>query len=241
MQFFNLVPIDDMALVLAPVKLAGMAGWPAVVAGIIEVWRPKDRSDVLRMLPGLVGGISPLRPIMNVGTGFAELVMLPIEHYQRDGRVMYGLQRGATSLLRRAAFEAANVSAHLSVGAQVVLEQADDLLTPAHLSNRDGPSVSKFAAQPGSVSEGVREAYRSFTRGLTDAAATIFAVPLREYHQTGTGGMVKSVIRAVPVAILRTGMGTTEALSKTLLGVTNSLDPFRFRKLAIKYKVPPRQ
>ena len=45
------------------------------------------------------------------------------------------------------------------------------------------------------------------------------------YEKTGTQGTVKAVIRAVPVAVLKPMIGASEALSKTLLGLRNTIDP----------------
>ena len=38
-------------------------------------------------------------------------------------------------------------------------------------------------------------------------------------------GPVRSVIRAVPIAVLKPMIGASEAVSKTLLGLHNTLDP----------------
>jgi autophagy-related protein 2 len=50
-------------------------------------------------------------------------------------------------------------------------------------------------------------------------------MPIRHYSQTGPGGFVTSVVRALPVAVLRPVAGAAEALSYTLLGLRNSVDP----------------
>ena len=36
---------------------------------------------------------------------------------------------------------------------------------------------------------------------------------------------MRTVVRAVPIAVLRPMIGATEAVSKTLLGLRNTLDP----------------
>ncbi len=47
----------------------------------------------------------------------------------------------------------------------------------------------------------------------------------RQYHKNGAGGALKSIVRALPVAILRPAAGAAEALSYTLLGLRNDIDP----------------
>ena len=47
----------------------------------------------------------------------------------------------------------------------------------------------------------------------------------RQYERTGPRGFVTSVVRALPIAVLRPAAGAAEAVSYTLLGLRNSLDP----------------
>lgn len=49
-------------------------------------------------------------------------------------------------------------------------------------------------------------------------------------------GPVRSVIRAVPIAVLKPMIGASEAVSKTLLGLRNSLDPDIRHENEAKYK-----
>lgn len=49
-------------------------------------------------------------------------------------------------------------------------------------------------------------------------------------------GPVRSVIRAVPIAVLKPMIGATEAISKTLLGLHNTLDPDIRHDNDAKYK-----
>ena len=49
-------------------------------------------------------------------------------------------------------------------------------------------------------------------------------------------GPLKAVVRAVPIAVLKPMIGASEAVSKTLLGMRNSLDPQGRDELGDKYK-----
>ncbi|KAJ0401611.1 hypothetical protein ATCC90586_007053 [Pythium insidiosum] len=79
-------------------------------------------------------------------------------------------------------------------------------------------------------------AYDSISRELHVAAKTIVAVPLVEYKKTGSQGYVRSVIRAVPVAVLRPMIGASEAVSKALIGVRNAVDPELKEDVENKFK-----
>jgi autophagy-related protein 2 len=37
-----------------------------------------------------VSGVAPIRSMINIGSGMADLVLLPIEQYRKDGRIIRG-------------------------------------------------------------------------------------------------------------------------------------------------------
>lgn len=47
---------------------------------------------------------------------------------------------------------------------------------------------------------------------------------------------MRAVVRAVPIAVLKPMIGASEAVSKTLLGLHNSLDPNIRHENEAKYK-----
>merc|ERR1711916_97129 len=129
-ELLNLVPISDLPISVPSVKILGKSA-SEVASALADAWTPKTTVELLEKLVAAAGGVSPLRPVVSLGTGLSDLVLLPLEYYGRDGRVGTGIQRGVSSFLRRLAGEASNMGANLDVGAHVVLEQADDLLTPS--------------------------------------------------------------------------------------------------------------
>jgi autophagy-related protein 2 len=132
-----------------------------------------------------------------LGSGVADLVLLPIEQYRKDGRLARGIQRGVTSFSKTTTLEALNVGARLATGTQVILEQAEAVLgarinsvpeTEAFvLSDAEREElISRYAQQPGDFREGVESAYRSLGGNLRSAAQTILAVPMDVYERSGT-------------------------------------------------------
>jgi len=97
---------------------------------------------------------------------------------------------------------------------------------------------SRQANQPSGVLDGLQQAYESLTAGLQDAAHTIVAVPASQYRRHGAKGAAKAAMRAVPVAVLRPLIGSTEAVSRALMGLRNALDPETRHDLDVKYKTP---
>ncbi|KAJ1657680.1 autophagy- protein 2 [Dispira simplex] len=241
--FVNLFPLQDAKLTLTTVEGFGLRGVPQVISTLCDEWVPHITHT---QLPGMVGGVSPIRSLVTLGTGLADLIILPIEQYKRDGRVIKGLQRGARSFKRTTASETIKLGTKVTSTAQTLLETATDML--AGSSTTGGPVASssasssiptqprsRFADQPRNLQEGMSQAYRSLTRNFGEATETILAIPVEIYEQSGRDSM-QSVLKAVPIAILKPMIGTSEALSKTLLGLRNTIDPSQLAYMEDKYK-----
>lgn len=94
--------------------------------------------------------------------GFRDLFWLPIEQYQKDGRIVRGLQRGANSFTTSTAMAALELTSRLVHVIQSTAETAYDMVSP-------GPSVRrktkgqkgrrKRYSQPLDIREGMANAY----------------------------------------------------------------------------------
>ncbi len=170
-----------------------------------DLWTPDVKAT---QLVEVISGVAPIRSVVNVGSGVADLVLLPIAQYKKDGRVVRGLQKGTTAFVKSTATEAVKLGARLATGTQVILEQAEhviggqfkDSITAEALqispSNADWDErllddtdpddlISRYADQPTNVKEGVKSAYKSLRRNLNSAAQTILAVPMEVYERSG--------------------------------------------------------
>jgi len=166
--------------------------------------------------------------------------------------------------------EAIKLGARLATGTQVILEQAENVLggqfkdsitaealqiqyENEYAEGSDEDLISRYAAQPTGLKEGVHSAYHSLQRNLLSAAQTILAVPMEVYERSGdevsvviqtdidlnhlhVQGAVRAVVRAVPIAVLKPMIGASEAVSKTLMGLHNTLDPNIRLENEAKYK-----
>lgn len=101
-----------------------------------DLWSPDVKAH---QLAEVISGIEPIRSIVNVGSGVADLVLLPIAQYKKDGRIMRGVQQGATSFVKTTAIEAITLGARLANGTQIILEQAESLFSN---NNNGGLSAS---------------------------------------------------------------------------------------------------
>lgn len=120
--------------------------------------------------------------MVNVGSGVADLILLPLEQYRKDGRVARGVQRGTTSFMRTTAMEGLKLGARLATGTQVVLERAEMVLG-GRTVELDSDAISRYANQPQDAREGIEAAYRSLATNVNSAAQTILAVPMEVYDE----------------------------------------------------------
>ncbi|KAL5529268.1 hypothetical protein ACEPAG_5253 [Sanghuangporus baumii] len=256
-ELMNFFHFDGSEMTLRHLTLTGVTGWARMFDLLNDLWTPDVKAN---QLVDVISGVSPIRSAVNVGSGIADLVLLPIAQYKKDGRIIRGLQKGATAFMKSTAMEAIRLGARLATGTQVVLEQTENVLgaqfsgpvttealqTPGVTDitgARSGESsasaeelYSRYAEQPTNVREGVQSAYRSLSENVKYAGQTILAVPMEVYERSGTEGPARAVIRAVPIAVLKPMIGASEAVSKTLLGLHNTLDPQAQVESETKYK-----
>ena len=169
-----------------------------------DLWTPDVKAT---QLAEVISGVAPIRSIVNVGSGVADLILLPIAQYKKDGRIVRGLQKGATAFVKSTAIEAVKMGAKLATGTQVILEQVEGILggqfeVPITAetvqmpieedffleSGGDGNSadmISKYAQQPTDLKEGIQSAVKSLQKNLSSAAQTILAVPMEVYERSG--------------------------------------------------------
>ena len=91
--------------------------------------------------------------------GIRDLFWLPVEQYKKDGRLVRGIQRGASSFTTSTAMAALELTNRVVQTVQYFAEVAFDMVSP-------GPSVRKRRrkkrhrrAQPADLREGVTNAY----------------------------------------------------------------------------------
>ncbi|EJD05775.1 uncharacterized protein FOMMEDRAFT_153115 [Fomitiporia mediterranea MF3/22] len=258
-ELMNFFHFDGSEMTLRHITLKGITGWARMFDTLNDLWTPDVKAN---QLVDVISGVSPIRSAVNVGSGVADLVLLPIAQYKKDGRIIRGLQKGTTAFMKSTAMEAIKLGARLATGTQVVLEQTENVLggqfsgpvtaEALQAPPRSGPSdalsdedddgasagelYSKYAEQPTNVKEGVQSAYRTLSQNFKYAGQTILAVPMEVYERSGTEGPARAVIRAVPIAVLKPMIGASEAISKTLLGLHNTLDPQAQIDTETKYK-----
>ncbi|KAI9487439.1 MAG: hypothetical protein EXX96DRAFT_476198 [Benjaminiella poitrasii] len=227
-ELMNIFRLDGAELSLSRVKLTGINGLDSLLNRLNQEWLPHIlNTQKIKM----VSGVSPVRSLTNLSTGVADLVLLPIQQYRKDGRLMKGIQRGTSSFARATAVEAIKFSSKMASGTQVILEHADGFFS-------SGQQEPKSPSSTSHLQQLQQDEYFGYT--TTRTAQTIFAVPTDVQsseedsgHQTATGSRgssssshnAKAVIRAVPIAVIKPMIGLTDAFQNILTGLRNSIDP----------------
>ncbi|KAF1356038.1 hypothetical protein EJ07DRAFT_158020 [Lizonia empirigonia] len=254
-EFKNFLILDGSDITLRHAIVYGITSFDKLHKTLNDVWTP----DVIRnQLPGVLSGLAAVRPLVNVGSGVRDLVVVPMREYQKDGRIMRSLQKGVYAFAKNTTSEVARLGAKVAIGTQNLLEGAEALLNPSqstsphtrsprsqHLdwTGSDPPSpdeepraVSHYANQPIGVRAGLRSAARHLERDLLTARDAVIAIPAEVMEQGSGVGVARALARHAPTVILRPALGATKALSNALLGVGNALDETSRRKIEDKYK-----
>ncbi|KAJ2986746.1 hypothetical protein NUW58_g4882 [Xylaria curta] len=244
-EFMNFVVLDQSRLVLRRTIVYGASGFDRLGKTLNDTWMP----DVKRnQLPGVLAGLAPVRSLVNVSSGFKNLIEIPIREYKKDGRIVRSISKGAAAFAKTTGTELVKLGAKLAVGTQYALQGAEGMLTnqpntreSAEWEDEDTESeepkqISLYADQPTGVVQGLRGAYSSLARDLNLARDAIIAVPGEVMESGNAQGAAKAVLKRAPTIIFRPLIGSSKAIGQTLMGATNSLDPQNRRRVDEKYK-----
>ncbi|KAH0569025.1 autophagy-related protein 2 homolog B [Cotesia glomerata] len=218
----------------------GLLGIDKLMAFILAEWLQDIKKN---QLPSLLGGVGPMHSLVQLFQGFRDLFWLPIEQYQRDGRIVRGIQRGANSFTTSTAMAALELTSRLVHVIQSTAETAYDMVSP-------GPSVRrkqkgqkgrrKRYNQPLDIREGMANAYMLVKEGLGETANQLVRVASEEHEQKGVSGAVGGVLRQIPPTVVKPIILATEATSNVLGGMRSQLVPDARREAAQKWRQDPR-
>jgi autophagy-related protein 2 len=190
-------------------------------------------------LPNLLGGVGPMYSVVQLFQGMRDLFWLPIEQYQKDGRIAKGLQRGANAFTTSAAMAALELTNRLVQTIQGAAEFTYDMVSPGpsvQQQRRQSSNKKKRHCQPGDIREGMTNAYHVVKEGLGDTAKTIVRVASKEHEQKGVSGAVGGVLRQIPPTVVRPIILVAEATSNVLGGFRSQLEPDFKKEAEEKWK-----
>lgn len=249
-EFMNFVILESARMTLRHTIVYGTTGWERLGNTLNDIWTP----DVKRtQLAGVLAGVAPVRHLVNVGSGFRDLIEIPVKEYRKDGRIVRSLGKGAAAFARTTGTEIVKLGAKMAVGTQYVLQGAEGILTKdagegassgagdlssiqsgweeEEMEAEEKKQISLYADQPTGVIQGLRHAYSSLARDLNVARDAIIAVPAEVMESGNAQGAARAVMRRAPTIIFRPAIGATRAVGQALMGATNALDPENLRRV----------
>ena len=243
-EFMNFMILEESRMVLRHVILYGVSGFDKMGKELNSIWMDNIKRT---QLPGILAGLAPVRSLVNAGSGFKDLVEIPIREYRKDGRIVRSIGKGVGAFAKTTGTEVVKLGAKLAIGTQYALQGAEGILVKGSGAHGEGSStagefgedefpeekkqISLYAEQPMGIIQGVRGAYASLARDLSVARDAIIAVPAEIMESTSAQGAAKAVLKRAPTIIFRPAIGATKAIGQTLLGATNSLDPENRRRM----------
>jgi autophagy-related protein 2 len=167
-------------------------------------------------------------------------VLVPMREYQKDGRIVRSISRGAAAFAKTTGTELVKLGAKVAIGVQTVLQGAEGLLSPAAEPSMTGiegededeenKQISLYANQPVGVLQGLRGGYDGLQRDLILARDAIIAVPGEVMEGGNAAGVLQAVRKHAPTVILRPAIGVAKAGGQILMGATNALDPSNLQR-----------
>lgn len=247
-EFVNFFILDGADMVLKHTIVYGTSGFLKLHKSLEDVWMPDIRRN---QLPSVLSGLNGVRSLVNMGTGIRDLVVIPVREYKKDGKIVRSISKGALAFAKTTGGELTRFGAKLAIGAQTALQGAEDFFVKpgyhpqsvgyggggepgwesGEMEADERRAISHYANQPTGILQGLKGAARSLERDLLLTKDVIIAVS-GEARESGTAeGAARAVARHAPTLILRPMIGASKAISQTLMGATNTVDPQNRRRV----------
>jgi len=235
-QLLNLTPLTEVTLRLRRVTFRGVNGFEAAVREISESYVEQVLSS---QLPRILSGLPLVRSVVVIGSELCEVLLLPLALSQRDAnpgdtgaftetpkpniktplQVLHHTRRSLNKFLRTVSIETISASRSLTQSLATLLDSA---------------TGQEFSAppQPAGGVEGLLQSKAIVERSLKDTVSVVCVVAADDESTIGDGfsdaGLPMAsngVVKAMPIAIVKTAASAMHSLSHTLLTARNVLDP----------------
>jgi autophagy-related protein 2 len=124
-ELINFFILDGSEMTLQLINTHGILGMNRLGRRLGSIWGPQIQHT---QIGGLLAGVSLVKSIVNITGGMKDLIVIPIQEYKKDGRILRSLKKGTSSFAKTTGYELFNLGAKLASGAQVWLEQGEEYL-----------------------------------------------------------------------------------------------------------------
>ncbi|CAI5989180.1 unnamed protein product [Closterium sp. NIES-64] len=206
-------------------RVVGVQGWDGLGGALISQWA----EDICRrQLHRVVKAAGPVSPLWALGAASIQLVLLPVQEYRQNKRLMRGVKRGAIDFLQSLSHELLGVGVTVAAGTHHLLHAPPAARTTCcthHLLHAAEALGAVFFLQSLShelLGMGVTVAAAThhllqaaeLALAATNAATTATAGPAAP--ATAATAMAAAVVKGIPAAAMAPVVGAAEALEETL-------------------------
>jgi autophagy-related protein 2 len=203
----------------------GLLGYEKLLQFLLNEWLNDIRpTDVIK-------GIVPLSSISQIIFGIKDLFYLPIDQYRRDGRVLRGIQRGASAFTTSTALALIELSsqvvrcAHFAALLCFELVSSSTTVPSSNFSLTSSQTIMvRNHPPPNDIREGVTYAVNAIRQSFNTTSHQLRTEAQAGRRRKGVLGVVGGLLRQMPSVAIQPIVTTAKAAENVLVGVRNQLD-----------------
>lgn len=207
----------------------GILGYEKLLKFLLNEWLNEIRpTDVIK-------GIVPLSSVTQIILGIKDLFYLPIDQYRRDGRILRGFERGASSFTTSTALALIELSSQLircaHFAALLCFELVSSSTTNPTGAITSGSSTStnqeiivRNHPRPNDIREGVTYAVNVIRQSINSTSHQLKTEAQLGRRRKGFLGVFGGLLRQMPSVAIQPIVTTTRAAGELLDGVRNQID-----------------
>jgi len=259
-EFMNFFTLEEAEILLRHITLYGISGYPKLFQKLNDFWMPDIRGTQLLDVLGGINYVRPFANIGGGMKDLILVPMKEYQKDGRlltstgKGVVTFG-KTFANEIVKVGAKMAVGAQKGLEWGEGLIegrqtptggregVRFDDEEFDSDMESDPRIVTLSPYADQPANIKQGktspialanpvgIRRAIETLVRNAKSAGETVIAIPQEVAESGSAAGAGKTVLKAIPVAIIRPLIGASGAVSNTLMGIHNSLDSNQQRNI----------
>ncbi|KAI6239750.1 hypothetical protein M3Y99_00541400 [Aphelenchoides fujianensis] len=215
-----------------------------------EYMRSEWESDITQQWSNLLTSYGPIQSLVEIFRGSRDLFYYPMSEMQRpDGRLVRGLQRGASSFTKSAAIAAIDAGQQVFGFVQNISEFGVDVMTSESESRRrQNVAFVHRGDQPTDIREGMHRAgltvyggFEDIRRSWQTAAQESRAQYAENPHAAANWGGGRALWRQVIPTILKPFVFVPQAANQALGGLRSQIRPEESHEEREKWRQPSRR
>ncbi|CAD5224874.1 unnamed protein product [Bursaphelenchus xylophilus] len=217
----------------------GILGFNKCIQYALDQWLIDIKTN---QIPNVVGSYQPISSLVQIAQGIRDLFYIPLVEFRKeDGRIVRGIQRGATSFGISTATAAIDATQQVFSVIQGAAELAFDLVTPDlpyrdHRRPHQQSTLTRGRQVPSDLREGLHLAYDTVYEGVRETAFELSQAAkedrARVRHSTSSTESAshslwgfRGLLRQMTPTAIRPIVITSQATVQLLAGMKNQLKP----------------